>query len=287
MGVRLSSCSKKRGANYIVKSARTSVHYMPPNDVYLNNGAEGTSSICEHITSTLFRYLGIPCQETRLLVQGNKVCVVIKMLKPPNPSSHIYSFGISEDAITTLAEQKGICECGKRSTHGYVSFELLKLIDPTCEDIIKFFNMLTVDALVGNVDRHQGNWGVWFDKQTQLFGNLVDIFDNELSLSGFADDASLLWEYTSTPLCQKGIDSCTLWDERTSSLVYIHEHRKIPFSEEEFLTAFHFILETVPFTRLRKDLLTNLVSMRCQILFDGKHPKDVVNNRPWLNPNLY
>jgi hypothetical protein len=132
-----------------------------------------------------------------------------------------------------------------------------------------------------------GIGGVWYDKKLGVFRNMVDVFDNELSLFGRYDDASLLLMYTTTEGCSEYLTTFPMWDEKILLAEYLHENYRPHFSKDQVLNAFSFILSTVPFTSLRKDILFNFVDMRCQIVFEGKHPKDVVNNRPWLNPNLY
>jgi hypothetical protein len=144
-----------------------------------------------------------------------------------------------------------------------------------------------IDAIVGNPDRHQGNWGGWFDVKSQLFGNMVDIFDNELTLFGRYSDLSMLNIYMSTNWCLQFVSTFPMWNSSMLLAEYLHEYYKPIFTKKQVLDSFSFVLSTVPFSRLRKDILYNYVDMRCQILFDGKHPKDVVNNRPCLNPNLY
>jgi hypothetical protein len=278
---------KKITDQFILKESRPSKHWISEY-VYVDNAVGwNVTAINEHISSTLFRHLGIPCQYTNLYVVSDNVCVQIRRFSPPTETSIIYSFGVRDDEVTQFFEERGLLVRNQCNRFLSASYEMLKCIDASKVDFGKFFNMLIVDTVTGNYDRHQGNWGIWYDEKTESFGNMVDIFDNELTLLGREDDATLLSIYMSTSECIKQVSTFPMWSQDVSLAEYLHEHRRLNFAKKQVLDTFSFILNTVPFSRLRKDILYNYVNMRCQILFDGKHPKDVVNNRPWLNPNLY
>lgn len=55
---------------------------------------------------------------------------------------------------------------------------------------IRFWDMFIVDALIGNNDRNEGNWGLIVDKETSTM-RIAPVFDNGASFNSKASDNKL------------------------------------------------------------------------------------------------
>jgi hypothetical protein len=117
------------------------------------------SAVNEHITSTLFRLLGVPCQRTHLIQVNDAFQVGIQRFKAPTETSYIYSFGAEEDTSTQLLEARGVRVRNYSNKWGSDALKMLQIIDAPESDVKLLFDMFTVDVIVGNPDRHQRNWG--------------------------------------------------------------------------------------------------------------------------------
>lgn len=131
------------------------------------------SHVSEYLGSHIFQAVGIPAQETSLgIYQGHNV-VALKnflttgeILVPFNDvgesslerDKELYHYSY-EDIITMLSENK-------KSTAVQETIDL-------------FWDMFIIDALIGNFDRHGGNWG--FIKKDGFY-RMAPVYDNGSSL---------------------------------------------------------------------------------------------------------
>ncbi|MCQ2742383.1 MAG: HipA domain-containing protein [Bacilli bacterium] len=131
------------------------------------------NDLSEFIGSHIYRMLGYEVQETILgTYQGE--CVVACRDFLQKGARFVAFNALGESTIDTDMDH-----------HKYSYDEILclleankKLVDPQiC--INNFFEMFIVDALIGNFDRHGGNWG--FLKKENVF-SLSPVFDNGSSL---------------------------------------------------------------------------------------------------------
>jgi len=147
--------------NYIIKFQKQS------ENGFLNN------HICEHIGSNIFNILGEEAQNTILATYKNENVVLCK------------------DFIRSGEEFVPFSEVGESSLdidkhkYEYTYEDIINLLKNNnklinIDDTIKrFWNMYIIDALIGNFDRHQSNWG--FIKSNNIY-RLAPIFDNGSSL---------------------------------------------------------------------------------------------------------
>lgn len=70
--------------------------------------------------------------------------------------------------------------------------EILKQLESDFQVSIidRFFDMFIIDALIGNTDRHNGNWGFIINKNTKQFG-FAPIYDNGSCLTPLLEDHDL------------------------------------------------------------------------------------------------
>lgn len=157
---------------------------FPP--VPTKNKAMSYSNSCfsEYIGCQIFESIGIPVQKTLLGTytgKGKEKIVVA--------CGDFTSPGIVLQDFASLKNQMIDSE---RNGYGTELDEILQTIDEqTVMDkrIIseRFWDMFIVDALIGNWDRHNGNWGFLYNENTDTM-ELAPVYDCGSSLFPQADD---------------------------------------------------------------------------------------------------
>lgn len=121
------------------------------------------SCISEHIASSIFNLLGITAQETMLGYYrvGEKAKVVCACQDFAVNGNRLLDFCSIKNTILE-SESNG---SGTELDDIIDAIERQKYIDP---HILKdhFWSVFVVDALLGNFDRHNGNWGFLFNENT-------------------------------------------------------------------------------------------------------------------------
>lgn len=158
---------------------------FPPNvKVRPNEQSYSNSCISEHIGSTIFRLLGIPAQETRLGTHTNgRVKVVCACKDFTSPGILLYDFCSIKN--TVIDSDTG--GTGTELADVLQTIELQDFFDPTLV-LERFWQMFVVDALLGNFDRHNGNWGFLVNEATRT-STLAPVFDCGSCLLPQADDS--------------------------------------------------------------------------------------------------
>ncbi len=143
------------------------------------------SCVSEYIGSHIFNILGIPAQETRLgtyMVEGKeKIVVACKDFTSP---------GIT---LQDFASLKNTIIDSEHNGYGTELEDILETIQEQntidSDDLKCFFwDMFVVDALIGNWDRHNGNWGFLYNELTDE-SKIAPIFDCGSSIFPQADEA--------------------------------------------------------------------------------------------------
>ena len=124
----------------------------------------------EHVASTIYRSLGIDTQETLLGIYKGKEIVACK------------DFCATGERIINFGMIKNQCIDSEHGGYGtelksvLEAIETQQLYDPIT---LKkhFWKMFVVDALLGNFDRHNGNWGVIVNEQT-MKSRIAPVYDN-------------------------------------------------------------------------------------------------------------
>ena len=149
-----------------------------PNDLSYSN-----SCISEHLGCSIFRALGVDAQETRLGIHVNgKTKVVCACRDFTIPGKRFYDFcSIKNSVIDTETAGHGTELSDVLNT-----IDLQQFVDPVvvCR---RFWEMFVVDALIGNFDRHNGNWGFLVDEATDR-AELAPVFDCGSCLLPQADE---------------------------------------------------------------------------------------------------
>lgn len=147
------------------------------------------SPVSEYIGSHIYDILGLPVHETRLGLYNGKVVVLCKDFTV-NPSRELKPI---ENIINIplASEYESFRSASKSSsdTHGEDLGELVSTftyntkISPDFEK--RFWLMFVVDALIGNNDRHNHNWGYFIEHNERV---LAPIYDNGNAFLGKKSD---------------------------------------------------------------------------------------------------
>ena len=251
-----------------------------PNDVRERPNEQSYSNSCfsEHIGCTIYRLLGIPVQETLLgtFVNGRTkvVCACKDFTKP---GLRLFDF---------CSIKNTVLESGSGGT-GTELNDVLEAIDQQqfMDSFVvrrRFWQMFVVDALLGNFDRHNGNWGFLVDENTGMT-ELAPVFDCGSCLLPQADE-------TIMTRCLENEDELNARIYSFPSSMLKIEGKKINYLEfltncrDEQLLAIlrelrpaiqaldfdRVIAETPYMTDLQRRFLTRYLNARREILFAEK-----------------
>ncbi len=121
------------------------------------------SCICEYPGCHIFEIAGIPVQKTLLgtFTRNGKEKIVVACRDFTAPDTVIQDFASLKNTIID-SEHNGY---GTELSDILMAMDEQQAIDP---DALKkrFWDMFIVDALIGNWDRHNGNWGVLYNSRT-------------------------------------------------------------------------------------------------------------------------
>ena len=148
------------------------------------NMSYSNSTISEYIGSNIYKIIGIPVQETMLgeYKVKDKTKIVVACKDFTKPGTIIQDFAslkntmIDSDENGYGTELKTILE----------TIDSQKVIDQV-ELRNRFWDMFIVDALIGNMDRHNGNWGFLYNTLTDEV-TIAPVYDCGSSLYPQADN---------------------------------------------------------------------------------------------------
>lgn len=129
--------------------------------------------ISEYLGSHIFQSIGIPVQETFLGTYNGKNVVVMKNFLESGDALVAFN-GVGE---SSLERDKELYQYTYEDITAMLT-ENMKSTNVT-ETIERFWDMFIVDALIGNFDRHGGNWG--FIKRNNQY-RIAPVYDNGSSL---------------------------------------------------------------------------------------------------------
>ncbi len=119
--------------------------------------------VSEYLGSHIFETVGIPAQETLLGIfrKNGKEKVVVACKDFTTDDTVLQDFASLKNTIID-SEHNGY---GTELSDIMTAIEEQQLIDPA--QLKKhFWNVFIVDALIGNWDRHNGNWGFLYNRKT-------------------------------------------------------------------------------------------------------------------------
>lgn len=159
-----------------------------PSGAKINHNMHYTNGcISEYLGCHIFELAGIPVQETLLgtYYDGVKEKLVVAC-------KDMTSVGI---VLQDFASMKNQAVSSERNGYGTELRDVLYTIDEQMavdpEKLRDFFwNMFVVDALIGNWDRHNGNWGFLYNQSTDEM-TIAPVYDCGSSLYPQADEDTM------------------------------------------------------------------------------------------------
>ncbi len=190
----LTNCPKILGRAYngangkkiaVEYNGRAYMLKFPPSGVNKPTELSYTNScISEHIASSIFNLIGIPAQETMLgeyTVSGKKK-VVCACLDFTVEGSRFFDFCSIKNTILD-SDSNG---SGTELDDVLDTIEKQQYIAPN-KLLEHFWDVFIVDALLGNFDRHNGNWGFLYNDHTKT-ATIAPIYDCGSCLLPQADE---------------------------------------------------------------------------------------------------
>ena len=140
----------------------------------------------EHIGSSIFKSCGFNTQDTVLgyfVDERGKEKIVVGCKDFTANGGDLYEISTLLNQITTSDEK-----LSPTIENVYFIIENISLIKDKAEILSSFWDMFVIDALIGNRDRHFGNWGI-LEKYGEV--SFSPIYDCGSSLSAMQDDSEL------------------------------------------------------------------------------------------------
>lgn len=138
---------------------------------------ESLAVISEYLASKLANALEIPCQKVDLGYHTNKLCCVIKFLTDIGEELHPY-FEINDSSYSEIEENIANIPYTLNNIIDVITH--YKDLNISVDERLKAFQrMCYFDTLIGNFDRHWGNWGfIGFPKNYRI----CPLYDNGSTL---------------------------------------------------------------------------------------------------------
>ena len=146
------------------------------------------SCISEHIASGIFNILGVKAHETMLgaFAVGNTTKIVCACLDFTAGGKTLYDFCSIKNTVLDS-------ESGGTGTELYDILDTIEKQKFVAPDrlVEHFWCMFVVDAMLGNFDRHNGNWGFLHDPVSDI-SEIAPVFDCGSCLLPQADENTML-----------------------------------------------------------------------------------------------
>lgn len=141
--------------------------------------------ISEYLGCHIFELIGIPVQETLLGLyrKGGKDKIVVACRDFTSPGIVLQDFASLKNTII----DSGHNGYGTELSEVLSTIAEQQAVDPVLLTE-RFWDMFIVDALIGNWDRHNGNWGFLYDEENDQM-TLAPVYDCGSCLYPQADEA--------------------------------------------------------------------------------------------------
>lgn len=231
---------------------------------YINN------SLSEYVGSNVFRLVGFETQETLLgkyKFNGveKTVCACLDFTDDENELYEFESIALSANPDKKIGtELEDILEILRNS----------KLFDYNSIQE-KFWDMFIVDSIIGNTDRHNGNWGFLVNKKTKKieFSPIYDcgsclnpmLEDSDIEKKSIEDFKNIVLNcYSCLKENNKKINYMTFIKSRKNN--ECNEALKRMFNKIDIEKIDSFINDISCISDVRKDFYKKIISMRYDIL---------------------
>ncbi len=158
---------------------------FPPVPTRNQNMSYSNSCFSEYLGCRIYEMIGVPVQETLLgtFRVKNTEKIVVACGDFTEPGVVLQDFASLKNQIID-SERNGY---GTELSDILQTFEEQSAVDPS-ELSTRFWDMFIVDALIGNWDRHNGNWGFLYNTVTDEV-RLAPVYDCGSCLYPQADEA--------------------------------------------------------------------------------------------------
>lgn len=154
------------------------------------NLSYSNSPVCEYIGSKIYELVGLPVHNTILGIRSGKIVVACEDFL--SAGDRLYEF----DKIKVTFEPHFLDSNGNETNGvGVDLYEIMMTIQehPFLQDVsgVKehFWNMFVMDALIGNTDRNNSNWGIILRKDGAK--EIAPVYDNGNCLNCKWDDEKM------------------------------------------------------------------------------------------------
>ena len=154
------------------------------------NLSYSNSPVCEYIGSKIYELVGLPVHNTILGVRNEKIVVACEDFL--EDGDRLYEF----DKIKVTFEPHFLDSNGNETNGvGVDLYEIIMTIQEHSflQDVSgvaeHFWNMFVMDALIGNTDRNNSNWGIILRKDGSK--ELAPVYDNGNCLNSKWDDEKM------------------------------------------------------------------------------------------------
>ncbi len=231
---------------------------------YINN------AFSEYVGSNIFELIGFKTQNTELGVyeyNGKKkiVCACEDFTDDDNVLYEFENLALSTNPDKKIeTELNDIIDVIKES----------KMVN-TEETIKKFWDMFIIDSLIGNTDRHNGNWGFLLNKKTGKI-EFSPIYDCGSCLNPIIEDKELE-KITETEIKNLAINCYSCIKENGKKINYItyikemknkkcNEAIKRVFPNIKINEINNFINNIEEITTERKKFYKNIINLRYNVI---------------------
>lgn len=154
------------------------------------NLSYSNSPVCEYIGSKIYELVGLPVHNTMLGTRNGKIVVACEDFL--QDGDRLYEF----DKIKVTFEPRFLDSNGNETNGvGVDLYEIMMTLQehPFLQDVsgVKehFWNMFVMDALIGNTDRNNSNWGIILRKDGSK--EIAPVYDNGNCLNSKWDDEKM------------------------------------------------------------------------------------------------
>lgn len=215
-----------------------------------------TAPLSEYIGSHIYSLIGLPVHDTELGIYDQKLVVACKDFKERDEnlfdfhsiknSYSINDFYFEKFSSSSNKDWQSLEEIENVFRNNVAFKELPELKE-------RFWDMFVVDALIGNHDRNNGNWGILVNGQTSEM-RIAPVYDNGAAFGNKLDDEKIKdllndEHKFKQNVYESRISSFSLNDKNINPLKYIES-----MSNSDLNKA---VLRIIP--KINKDKIFNLI----------------------------
>ena len=239
--------------------------------------------ICEYIGTRIFSYLGFDTQLVFLGLYNNEQVVACKDFITEN----VLFVPFNDVGESTIEDNKELYQ--------YTYEEIITMLNKNKkltnvkETISIFWEMYIVDALIGNFDRHGGNWGFLkennkyrlapiFDNGSSLFPQMIDEDKMKFIMEDEEETLKRVYEFPTSQI--KLNNKKSSYYDVINSLAYKEcNDALIKIYKKINMIDIYKIIDEVEFlSKIHKEFLKHILNKRYEIIIKASYDKLMENN---------